>query len=693
MDKELVLIIKLLLEKTLLTIKDLEDDTGLSTRQITYRLNKVNDLLKCKGSEFIILKHKKDIILKSEIRDALLEIMDEYNTENTYFLSKDERLAFMYLTLFINLEYLSLNHFINAMKVSRSSVLFNLKELEDMIKESNISIKNNRTSGYYLIGPEVEIRRIMIKFVTKALVISRDPKMFNLLIDEYNLDNFKDSNNIISKLAVEHNITFVEDRLQDFIYIYIFLKARMMSEEKEGFPISKLSNISVMESMKEYDFVNDLLENYGKVKNILPFDLNYISAWIIGISVGNINDKTSDMAIISNMVIKIMTRFENLSGFNYINQEKIFEQLYSHIRPAYYRLLFKIPIFNPLCDRVKEEYKELYKLVKETMKPFDEVFDQEIPEDELGYLTIHFGAILFNGREDTIPTKKIALITCSGGIGSSAILYAELKSLFPELHFLLPIEISKLNDVKEPVDIIFTSNYCDEIVKLKKPIIKVNPVMTLKERNNVKRDASILLGNGFLKQPKVDEVINIVKKYAEIKSEALLHGEIMSYFCQIENIDVNKNERITLSDMVSESLICFKVKADNWEEAVRNSASVLVDEGIVTSEYVDSMVNTAKESGPYIVVTKHVALPHAKPEDGAIKTAMGIAVLEHPIKFGNKTNDPVKYVFSLSSVDHEKHLQAMAELLELLGNEEFYNILDNAQKAKDVIDYIKTYEL
>lgn len=693
MDKELVLIINLLLEKTFLTIESLEEDTGLTTRQITYRLNRVNDLLNSKGSEIITLKHKKDIVLKEEIRDVLLEIIKEYNDDNNYYLSKDERLMFIYLTLFINLEYLSLNHFINSMKVSRSSVLSDIKELEELIKESNVRIKNNRTSGYYLVGPEVEIRRIMISFVSKLLSGNRDCKVLNLLIHEYNLDSFKECKETIYKLAIDHNITFVEDRLEDFIYIYIFLKSRMMSNKKEEYPISKLSNISVMESMKEYNFVRELLKNYGKVENVKPFDLNYISAWIIGISVGNIDEKTADMAIISNMVIKIMKRFENISGFHYINQEKIFEQLYSHFRPAYYRLLFKLPIDNPLCDRVKEEYGELYKLVKETMKPFDEFFEQEIPEDELVYLTIHFGAILFNGRESTNTIKKVALIACSGGIGTSALLYAELRDLFPELNFMLPVEISKLKDFEDTVDIVFTSNYCDEIIKLKKPIIKVNPVMTLKEKNNIKREVSILLGNGLLKQPKVHEVINIIKKYIEIEEESTLYNELKSYFYNIENINYNKNVGINLSNMINENLISFKVKANNWEEAIRNSAEPLVDNRIVTNEYVDSMVNIAKESGPYIVVTKHVALPHAKPEDGAIKTAMGISVLEHPIRFGNKTNDPVKYVFTLSSLDHEKHLQAMAELLGLLEDEEFYNVLDNAQSAKEVMDYIKSYEL
>jgi mannitol/fructose-specific phosphotransferase system IIA component (Ntr-type) len=144
-----------------------------------------------------------------------------------------------------------------------------------------------------------------------------------------------------------------------------------------------------------------------------------------------------------------------------------------------------------------------------------------------------------------------------------------------------------------------------------------------------------------------------------------------------------------LSDLISESLIRLKVNAENWEDAVRKSASALLENDKITAPYVDAMISTAKEAGPYIVVTKHVALPHAKPEAGAKETAMGIAVLEHSIEFGNKGNDPVKYVFSLSAVDNESHLQAMAELLELLENQEFYSVLDKASSPEEIMSFIR----
>ena len=66
--------------------------------------------------------------------------------------------------------------------------------------------------------------------------------------------------------------------------------------------------------------------------------------------------------------------------------------------------------------------------------------------------------------------------------------------------------------------------------------------------------------------------------------------------------------------------------------------------------------------------------------------------LKTPIRFGNKENDPVKYIFGLSALDNKTHLKAMSELAELLDNPEFYRIIDQAKKPQEIFDYIKKYE-
>lgn len=144
-----------------------------------------------------------------------------------------------------------------------------------------------------------------------------------------------------------------------------------------------------------------------------------------------------------------------------------------------------------------------------------------------------------------------------------------------------------------------------------------------------------------------------------------------------------------LLDLTSEALIRLKIDAKDWEDAIRQSAAALLENGKITPSYIDAIVQTVREVGPYIVLTKHVALPHARSEAGALESAIGIATLKEPVVFGNKENDPVKYLFCLSAKDSESHINALAELTGLLEREDFYAFLDQAEDASEVIQYIK----
>lgn len=311
----------------------------------------------------------------------------------------------MYLMLFINMEDISINHFINSIKVSRSTVNLDFKDLIPELEKKNIKVKNNRINGYYIVGNEMEIRRVLIKNIIETLSNEKSSRVFDIFIKEYNLDSFEEAKKIILKLIKKYEITFVEDRLIEFIYIFIFLKARMYSTRIVTQENVDIPNISVMSSMKEYKFAKELLEVYGSEDKIKPHNIMYISAWILGISVGNYEEDTEDKDVISKIVNKMMTKFGYLSGVYYISQEKIFKQLYSHFRPAYYRLLFKLPIYNPICEKVKEEYKLVYRIVSNAMKEFCGLFGEEIQEEELAYLTMHF-ATLFQIKKNLMVLEK-----------------------------------------------------------------------------------------------------------------------------------------------------------------------------------------------------------------------------------------------------------------------------------------------
>ena len=147
-----------------------------------------------------------------------------------------------------------------------------------------------------------------------------------------------------------------------------------------------------------------------------------------------------------------------------------------------------------------------------------------------------------------------------------------------------------------------------------------------------------------------------------------------------------------LTDVLKEEYIRLNIECNNWEEAVQMSGQALKENGVITQEYIDATIQNVKEVGPYIVITKGVALPHATNKVGVNKTGISLTTLKNPVEFGNKDNDPVYYIFMLATTDMESHLNALSNLSELLAKQEFYEVLKNAQDSKSVIDYIKANE-
>lgn len=304
MDNELMALMQVLSNKSYLTLKDIEVSGGITRRQATYRIEKVNDLLRQHHVPLITIGTAKEIRLDSKARQKLEELLQEMNQSSQYYMNKKERQIYMYLMLFMNSEYLSLSDFIDSLGVSRSTVLLDFKELTQMLEERGIRVRNNRTKGYYLIGSEMEIRRMMMKYVIYTLAEEQSAKIFDVFIDDFNLDIFDYSRLVITELAQRHNIRFVEDRLVEFIYIFIFLKARMQSGKNAEEEIHALLDMEAIASMKEYEFTVELLKNYKNTDNITNTDINYISSWILGISFGDINEETKDCILISDIIGK-----------------------------------------------------------------------------------------------------------------------------------------------------------------------------------------------------------------------------------------------------------------------------------------------------------------------------------------------------------------------------------------------------
>lgn len=147
-----------------------------------------------------------------------------------------------------------------------------------------------------------------------------------------------------------------------------------------------------------------------------------------------------------------------------------------------------------------------------------------------------------------------------------------------------------------------------------------------------------------------------------------------------------------MDTLISENLIQLRVDAKDWKDAITQAATPLVIAGKVEERYIQGIIDSMIEFGPYFVIIPHVALPHARPEMGALEDAIGITTLLNPVEFGSKGNDPVKYIFTLSARENDSHLSGLAKLANLVEDEAFFKLLDAASDAKEIIEYLNREE-
>ncbi len=148
-----------------------------------------------------------------------------------------------------------------------------------------------------------------------------------------------------------------------------------------------------------------------------------------------------------------------------------------------------------------------------------------------------------------------------------------------------------------------------------------------------------------------------------------------------------------LSSIIGESLVRLHAEAENWEDAIRKGGQLLVDDGRVSEAYVQGMIDSVKEVGPYIVIVPHLAMPHADPALGAVRSGLSILTLATPVWFGNGANDPVKYVFCLSEADKADHLLVMRSFVAILEDEHFFEVMDTAKTGGEIVQYMLDHEV
>jgi len=138
-------------------------------------------------------------------------------------------------------------------------------------------------------------------------------------------------------------------------------------------------------------------------------------------------------------------------------------------------------------------------------------------------------------------------------------------------------------------------------------------------------------------------------------------------------------------------MIGFSQKKLGWKEAIQDAAAPLLRAQHISEDYVHAMIQNIEAFGPYVIIGPGVAIPHARPEQGAYQVGMSLLKLEQPTYFLDKEEHKIQLIICLAAPDATSHLKALAQLTRLLSNPSALQVLQTAQRKEDVLSLIEKY--
>jgi PTS system IIA component len=144
-----------------------------------------------------------------------------------------------------------------------------------------------------------------------------------------------------------------------------------------------------------------------------------------------------------------------------------------------------------------------------------------------------------------------------------------------------------------------------------------------------------------------------------------------------------------LKKWIYDATITIQESVENWPQALEICAKPLLDLQVIAPEYVTAIVEQHCTLGPYYVLAPGLAMPHARPEEGAKGLGLSLLKLKQGVSFGAGEFDPVDVIIMLAAPDKHSHIEMISALAELFSSDEDMVELHQAntlEEIKTIID-------
>ena len=654
-----------LVDKGSLEIKSLYKQFDISNKTIYREIKAINKVI----NKFMVnvFNDSSDKISISGKREGIEEIKKlATKVPAQWILNKNQRQSIILLEILLSKEPLKVSYFKTRFNVAMASISFDLDAIEIWLKKRGLTLSRKKSYGIEVKGKSWNKRNAISDIFLDHKILDDNLRFFyeDVLEDSYISLMFKvafgdEKTKIVKEILRTLEIDLIKNNdIKNFEFFIQLLISIKSSENKETIiiPMDVVNRISLNENFNKLEELNNILKEYNI--ELPKEEIAYLNFYI-----NNYKENYKDKETLSNININsIVTEFiEEISkevDIDLSKDKQLINNLAQHFSESINILNLGLKITNPLLEGIKEHEEELFKKVSNVSKLIFSRHNITLPEDEIGYITLHLEVAI---RKYEIELKKIkALIICPTGMSTAKILSNRLSSTFAEIEVVdigSVFDLKKMKERNEFDVIISTFTLIKTIKGVKdKNIINVSPFLNRVDINNI---------NEFIykfKQEKesIKEEIRKEKNTEEYINEETIIGENLLKGFTLKNIDILK-----------------------FNDLINYIAEDIENMGITTNkEEIARLIFEREEKGNVVIPRSHVALIHTR-SDEIKEPFLGVYRIKTPIEMASvgfsfeKVNTFV--VMLARNSEENEALKLLGKIsIALIENEEFIKKLEGA---------------
>lgn len=641
------------------SISSLSICVGVTKRSIYYDIEKINRWLNRCGFPQLISDKKLGVKVD---QDYSVQIKRRLGAQLPYLLSPTERLSVIVCAVVLATDPVRLEDLANICQVSKNSILNDISRLKTSLASYGLKLHADLKLGYQILGSQRAVWALFFSQITSVLPLFPDDGAE--LVKPRSVDEYAER---LSCLEADLGAEYVAQVIPS---LALFLARHWQTCLDWELADSDLAQVV---SSKEYRLVRQYFPELACGMDV------YLAIHLLGsrlqspaVRLDSLTERAHDLAEL------LADSFESVACVQISNRAGLVNALEAHLKTSLYRYHYGIQIGNPLLDSIRTEYSNLFAITKAACHGLEAELACPIQDDEIAYLTLHFGAFVGSQAPDVSP-KRIA-IACTYGVAVSNLLRAELEAILPAGTDIQTYSLKELESCPG-YDLLVTT--AKEITG--DDVVNVSPLMTGVEKAEV---LSRFLGLG-------DQPAYGGKTLRQIAAQYLSHEQLAAFTREVNETrqSLNPPERAVIggktgiADLLIAQHCLIGRDPVNYIDAIRWSAAPLVADGAILGEFVEQILAEPLDRLQRMVIAEQVMLVHANRFDLVNHLDLSVAVFGEPV---DVSGVPVSVIFTLATPDNTSHLSVINDLVSLCAQPDFGQKLIESNNPTGLCQLIKS---